>query len=121
MTRACVLVAAIGISVLPISLVAVAQDAYHQVPLAQLATTKWTHACTIGLVVYVRRQRDGDVHVTLVDGAAKAVAEIISAIPLPRPTKGQRILVCGITRVDRAHAWAEIHPVLSYRVLAEAP
>ena len=99
-----------------LALLLVAQDGYRQVPLAQLATTRWTHACTVGLVVYVRRQKDGDIHVTLVDGADKAVAEIIPALPLPRPKKGQRIRVCGITRIDRYHGWAELHPVLRWQV-----
>lgn len=92
------------------------QDGYHEVPLAKLATTRWTHACVVGPVVYVRKQRDGDIHVTLSDGTAKVVLEIIPAIPLPRPKKGQTIRACGITRIDPHHGWPELHPLLSYTV-----
>ena len=98
------------------------EEPYRSVPLAAVATTRHTHVCTVGPVVYVRRQGDGDVHVTLHDGRALVVAEIIPQIPLPAPTKGQRTEVCGITRIDRWHrtaqypaGWPEIHPVTSWR------
>jgi hypothetical protein len=90
---------------------------YHTVPLEQLATTRWTHACTSGPVVYVRKMKDGDWHVTLDNGKAKVVLEIIPAIPLAPPKKGQRIEACGITRIDRHHSWPELHPVERMRVL----
>lgn len=90
-------------------------DAYHVVTLRALATTRWTHVCVEAPVTYVRRQADGDAHVTLDDGRTKVVAEIISAVPLPAPRKGQRIVACGISRFDRHHGWAEVHPVLSWR------
>ena len=95
----------------------VAAPTFHRVPLAEIATTRWTHVCTVAPVVYVRQQRDGDWHVTLDDGRAKVVAEIIPAIPIDPPKKGQRIEVCGITRIDRHHNWPELHPVLRLRVL----
>lgn len=91
-------------------------DSYRIIPLSALATTRWTHACVIGPVVYVRRQRDGDVHITLDDGTAKVVAEIIPQVPLSRPRKGMVIRVCGVTRIDKHHGWPEIHPVLSWTV-----
>jgi len=85
---------------------------YPRVPLAALATTRITHVEVCGPVVYVRKQRrDGDVHVTISDGKTKVVAEIIPSIPLPRPVKGQIILVHGISRYDRFHKWGEVHPV----------
>lgn len=84
---------------------------YHTVALRDLATTAWTHVCLAGPVVYVRRQRDGDVHLTLDDGTAKVVAEIIPLIPIPAPKKGQRVHVCGIARIDKRHGFREIHPV----------
>ena len=98
-------------------------DAYRRVELARVATTTYTHVGTTGPVVYVRRQVDGDVHVTLDDGASKVVLEIIPAIPLPVPKKGQRIDACGITRIDRGHrtqqypaGWPELHPLLSWQL-----
>lgn len=108
-----------GRGLLMVTLVApaAAQDAaYHRVPLDKVATTSWTHVCTVGPVVYVRKMADGDYHVTLDDGRAKVVAEIIPQIPLPPPKKNQRIEVCGITRYDKRHKWPEVHPVTSWRV-----
>lgn len=90
---------------------------WHRVPLAQMATTTWTHVCTRGPVVYRRKMADGDWHITLDDGTAKVVAEIIPALPFDPPRKGQRVEVCGIARYDKRHRWPEIHPVLSIFVL----
>ncbi len=90
---------------------------YHEVPLTAMATTQWTHVCTVGPVIYVRRMADGDLHVTLDDGRARVVAEIIPALPLPRPRKGQQIRVCGIARWDRHHGWPEVHPVERWEVV----
>lgn len=84
---------------------------YHTVPLAQMATTRWTHVRTSGLVVYVRKQQDGDWHITLTEGKVKVVCEIIPALPMAPPKKGDRIQVWGIYRMDPGHHWPEIHPV----------
>jgi hypothetical protein len=86
---------------------------YHIVALKDVAVTSWTHVCTSGPVVYVRRQRDGDVHITLDDGTAKVVLEIIPLLPVPASAvaKGHRVRACGIARLDRRHGFAEIHPV----------
>jgi hypothetical protein len=89
-------------------------DGYHTIPLSALATTRWTHVCVTGLVTYVRVQRDGDVHVTMDDGITRVVLELITAVPLPHPRKGQRITACGVSRWDRYHGWAEVHPVLRW-------
>lgn len=89
---------------------------FHRIALADLATTRHTHVCVTAPVTYVRKQADGDYHVTLDDGRAKVVAEIIPAIPLPAPRKGDRVEVCGISRIDRHHGWAELHPVLRLTV-----
>lgn len=88
---------------------------YHQVPLAKMATTPWTHVETCGRVVYRRRMEDGDWHITLAEGDVKVVAEIIPAIPLDPPTKGQRVCVWGIARFDKDHSWPEVHPVEGIR------
>lgn len=90
-------------------------DVYRMIDLAKVATTPYTHVCTVGPVTYVRKQRDGDWHVTLDNGHAKVVLEIIPQIPLPPPTKGRVVVACGITRIDKRHKWAEIHPVTSWR------
>lgn len=105
------------IALLLVALVA-PQRTYHRVPLDRIATTARTHVETCGPVVYVRRQRDGDVHVTLDNGRAKVVVEIIPAIPLTAPRKGQRIRVRGITRYDKGHRVAEIHPAEQIAVVA---
>lgn len=89
-------------------------DAYRPIPLAALATTRHTHVCVVGPVVYVRKQRDGDLHVTLHDGTTTVVLEIIPQLPLARPVKGTVIRACGISRYDRHHRWAEVHPVTSW-------
>lgn len=85
---------------------------YHPVrPLANLAVTRWTHVEVCAPVSYVRRQRDGDAHITLDDGTARIVAEIVPAIPLAVPHKGQLVRVRGVSRFDRYHGWWEVHPV----------
>lgn len=94
-----------------------AQDAYHRVPLDKVATTSWTHVCTVAPVVYVRKMADGDYHVTLDNGRAKVVAELIPQIQIPPPKKGQRVEICGITRYDKRHRWPEIHPVTRWRAV----
>ena len=84
---------------------------YHKVTLEQMATTQWTHVETCGPIVYRRKMRDGDWHLTLDNGTAKVVVEVIPAIPLVIPRKGALVRVQGISRLDRGHGnWAEIHP-----------
>lgn len=95
-------------------------DAYRTIPLDSLATTRWTHVCVVGPVVYIRRQSDGDIHITLDDGTSKAVLEIVPQIPLPRPKKGTVIKACGVSRYDRHHKWPEVHPVTSWGVIERA-
>lgn len=90
---------------------------YHRVTVAQLVSSPWTHVQVEGLVTYVRKQFDGDVHVTIENAGAIAVVEIIPAIPLPAPRKGQRIRVFGISRADRDHGWPEVHPAERIEVL----
>ncbi len=83
---------------------------YHKVALEKMATTQWTHVETCGPVVYRRRMADGDWHITLDNGKAKVVVEIIPLIPLDPPKKGTIVRVRGISRIDRDHGWPEIHP-----------
>lgn len=93
---------------------------FHTIPLDKMATTKQTHVCTTGPVVYVRKQADGDWHITLDNGTAKVVAEIIPLIPLPPPRKGDTVTVCGIRRNDDYHHWGEIHPVEALTVVVKS-
>lgn len=71
-----------------------------------------TKACVIGTVVYRRKMKDGDWHITLLDDKQrKLVTEIIPELPLIPPRKGMEILACGISRPDDRHDWNELHPV----------
>ncbi len=88
---------------------------FHPVTVEKLPITKHTHVRVCGVVTLVRKEADGDSHIRLTDGARFVVAEIIPAIPLPRPKLGQRICVDGISREDKAHRWFEVHPVLAWR------
>lgn len=99
---------------------------YHLVALEKMATTTRTHAVSCGLVVYRRKMADGDWHVTLSRGEDLLVLEIIPAMPLEPPTKGQTIEAWGITRIDRGHktkrypaGWPELHPLEGFRVAAD--
>lgn len=93
---------------------------YHAVALDKLAASQWTHVCVTGPVVYRRHQEDGDWHITLDDGRAKVVLEIIPLIPLPPPAKGDVVTACGITRQDKEHGWPELHPVETITVIRGA-
>ena len=85
---------------------------FHYVPLEGMAETRHTHVETCGPVVYVRHQLDGDWHITLDNGKARVVLEIIPECPLVPPLKGQTIRAKGISRFDREHGFVEIHPLL---------
>lgn len=87
---------------------------FHPVPVKKLPTTRWTHVHVCGVVTLVKKEEDGDVHIRLTDRTRFVVAEIVPAIPLPAPTRGQTICVDGISRDDKAHGWAEVHPVLRW-------
>lgn len=89
---------------------------FHPVTVKQLPTTRWTHVHVCGVVTLVKKEEDGDVHLRLTDGPRFVVAEIIPALPLPTPRRGQRICVDGISRDDKAHGWSEVHPVLRWVV-----
>ena len=91
---------------------------YHKVALDRLATAQWTHVEVCGPVVYRRKMKDGDWHLTLDNGRAKVVVEIIPAIPLPVPKKGALARVWGISRFDKDHGWPEVHPAERIEVVA---
>lgn len=94
-----------------------AERSYPSVPLEKLKDWTRPRAEVCGPVVYVRKQEDGDLHVTLSNGRAKVVIEQIPIIPLPRPKKGQLLRVRGIVRFDKGHRWAEIHPAEWWEVV----
>ena len=105
-----------GPAVIALLLLLLAQPAtvpgrpYHVVPLEKMATTSRTHVETCGPIVYRRKMKDGDWHLTLDNGTAKVVVEVIPAIPLVIPRKGARVRVQGISRYDKDHGWPEVHP-----------
>lgn len=87
---------------------------FHLIKLEEFPTKKHTHVCAEAPIVYSRKMKDGDHHITLDNGKAKVVAEIVPEIPLKRvgKTKPDEIAkVCGIRRYDDKHKWWEIHPV----------
>jgi hypothetical protein len=91
---------------------------YHLLPFDQI--TSHRKACTIGTVVYKRKQEDEDWHITIInEKQKKLVAEIIPELPLVPPLKGDRVLVCGISGTDDHHKWNEIHPVVVWRKLSD--
>lgn len=101
---------------------------YHRVPLARVATSQRTHIETCGVVGYVRKQQDGDWHITLFRGRAFVVLEIIPALPLPVPAKGQTIVARGIRRIDESHqskryprGWPELHPLEAWEPVEQCP
>lgn len=84
---------------------------YHVVPLPSLAVTSFTHVQVCGLVAFVKREGDGDVHVRMEDRGKFIVAEIIPFHPLPAPKVGRWICVRGISREDKTHHWYEVNLV----------
>jgi len=88
---------------------------YHRVTVAQVAATQWTHVSVCGTVALVKHEADGDTHIRLEDGRAFIVAEFVPYHPLARPALRQLIRVEGISRDDKTHGWAEVHPVESWR------
>lgn len=87
----------------------------------------FTHVETNGIVRYVRKENDGDVHVMVCETPSSSgtahhwmqgcvLAECIPAIPLECSTikHGDLITVWGISRYDRWHHWNELHPVLGF-------
>jgi hypothetical protein len=92
---------------------------YHLIPLSALGKESWTHVEVEATVKSVRKQGDGDYHITLTDGAVEAVAEIIPTLfpptgPMRHPRAGKRVRIRGIQRLDGRHKWPEIHPVESW-------
>lgn len=105
-----------------LSLLVEGQRTYHRVPLERVAETTWTHVRTCGAVVYRRRMADdGDWHVTIEQRGVKLVLEIIPALPLPVPRKGQIIEAWGITRYDTRHGWHELHPLEGWQAVPRCP
>jgi len=114
---------------------------FHVVEIADFPTCHETHVETVGMVAYVAKEADGDLHVKLVarqsrtDGGLDAnpedpfvVCEIIPELPVPlarRPKVGDTLKVRGIRRFDDetapGHDHWEIHPVVSMKFLDLPP
>lgn len=110
------------VTVVLLAATAAAEDrTYHPVALKDIATTRWTHACTIGRVTRIKREGDGDVHIRIDDREAFIVLETIPGLPLKRPPLHVWIEACGITRLDRAHKWGELHPLERWWLLEIGP
>lgn len=90
---------------------------FHTLPVREFATKPHTHVCTTGKVTLVKGEADGDIHFKVTDKTAFIVAEIIPAVPLPKPVVGTTVEVCGIRRYDDLHKWYEVHPVLKLTTL----
>lgn len=95
---------------------------YHHVPVSLMRETSHTHVCVIGRVTAVKREPDGDIHICI-DGPCRPgcatclIAEIIPRISLKRPAVGERVRLCGISRMDTKHDWPEVHPVESWNTI----
>ena len=94
---------------------------YHPVAVADMPTTLHTHVQVEGVVTYVAREADGDVHFRLEDGGAFIVCEVVPWHPMRRVRIGQRVRVFGLTREDKKHHWFEVHPIEDVRLVAPAP
>jgi hypothetical protein len=79
-----------------------------------LGTTSHTHVEVSGVVTYRRKEDDGDAHIRICDAGICIVAECIPELPEPcvGVRKGDTVTVRGISRYDKQHGWAEVHPVL---------
>jgi len=102
---------------------------YPDVALSKIAQGYYSRprATTVGTVLKVTKQTDGDYHIILTDGKYKIVCEIIpDMVPvladpadIKRPKKGMQIKIGGIVRKDDQHGWWELHPVVSWEQLHE--
>lgn len=85
---------------------------YHHETVDSMVRSRHTHVQVAGTVTLVRREADGDIHFRISDDKGRfVVCEIIPAISMAAPLKGQAVVVFGIRRVDTEHGWPEIHPV----------
>lgn len=112
------------------------------VSIARLATAVCgsripTHVTVAGDVESVRKEADGDYHLSLCAPAGRpcVVVEIIPLLSADRIVepreraakaraavrKGDRVEVTGITRWDAEHRWWEIHPATRIVVLGRVP
>lgn len=91
---------------------------FHHIAVGDVATTRHTHACVEGVITRRMREADGDWHLRIEAGDAFVIAEIIPQLPLDPPRPRQRVEACGITRIDKAHGWPELHPLLSWQAVS---
>jgi hypothetical protein len=99
---------------------------YHKVAsIEALAVTSWTHVVIEAEILAVEREADGDQHWRIIDPGALlalampkgpravpwAVAEVVPWRPVATVARGDVVRIYGISRIDKRHGWAEIHPV----------
>lgn len=83
--------------------------------------------CAVGFVESTRQEQDGDLHTWLCSSPGKrtmperrlgcVLGEIVPSRPLPRPSRGARVRMCGSwVESDIPHGWTELHPVSSWAV-----
>ena len=96
-----------------------------------------THVTVSGAVASVRKEADGDYHLSLCEpsGAPCVVVEVIPELSADRIVspksraaktrsairKGDLVEVTGISRWDTGHRWREIHPATRIVVLGRVP
>lgn len=92
---------------------------YHLVTANNWGEIRYPYICADGVVKLVRREEDGDDHITIRDlKGHMLVAEVIPELRFPLPKLGVKVRVCGVSRYDKLHGWPEVHPVLEpFRLL----
>src|SRR6478609_6569262 len=75
------------------------EDSYYTMAFPDLVTAPanahiHTHVCVTGEVRSVRKEKDGDYHLKLCQGAMCLILEIIPEVPMIKPHKDQRIQAC---------------------------
>lgn len=106
---------------------------YHPLKsVRELPWTQWTHVRFTAYVVAVIEEDDGDLHLRLSDGTVAACRPmhyadgrcVVGEIrpdrrgTMPEPKRGDTVYVKGISRYDREHHWAELHPIDALAIVA---
>jgi len=90
---------------------------YHPSIIDDFAKSRFTHVETVGRIILVKNEADGDIHFRIADEHGHfVVCEIVPFHPLDKPQFGDLVRVRGIRRYDdtSGHGWWEIHPVESW-------
>jgi hypothetical protein len=90
---------------------------YRATSIETVAAGHWraSRARLYGVVTYVTREPDGDVHVILkAPDHSFVVLEITPEIPLAGPHDDDKITAWGVVRHDALHNWWELHPLTGW-------